>query len=381
MRNSHPEDTSKAYFLGTHRTKTPPETWNWISDKLELIGISRVADLTGLDRLGIPVYQAVRPKSRNLSVSQGKAITRIGAKVGAAMEAAELWHAEKLEDIHQVEATLDEMEKVSRLTTNSFPWRFTPSLLKSRPFRWIEATCLNNGQSDWLPLEMLKLDFSTGDYAQISPFHLSSNGLASGNCLAEAMLHSLCELIERHANYLVQRDPLRKQVIYKASVEDPVCRDLIERFVDAGMKLSIYDITWEAEVPVILTQAVAGDLPYIWHGSGCHPAPPIALCRALAETAQTRLTCISGARDDLPEDTPVPDPSHVFNSYTEPVEKYYFSGINDLSTQSIAGDLDRTVSRLTSLKHEVYCADLSREEIAIPVVSSFSPDLKMALHV
>ena len=36
-----------------------------------------------------------------------------------------------------------------------------------------------------------------------------------------------------------------------------------------------------------------------FHGSGCHPDRAIALARALTEAAQTRLTYITGIRDDL----------------------------------------------------------------------------------
>lgn len=40
--------------------------------------------------------------------------------------------------------------------------------------------------------------------------------------------------------------------------------------------------------------------PITFTGVGCHNDPAIALCRALIEAAQNRLTAISGARDDLP---------------------------------------------------------------------------------
>jgi ribosomal protein S12 methylthiotransferase accessory factor len=35
------------------------------------------------------------------------------------------------------------------------------------------------------------------------------------------------------------------------------------------------------------------------NGSGCHPDKGIALCRALTEAAQSRLTSIAGSRDDI----------------------------------------------------------------------------------
>ena len=61
------------------------------------VGITRLANVTGLDRIGIPVVQAVRPNSRSLSVSQGKGVDMDSAKASAMMEAFELWHAERIE--------------------------------------------------------------------------------------------------------------------------------------------------------------------------------------------------------------------------------------------------------------------------------------------
>ena len=52
--------------------------------------------MTGLDWVGIPVYQAARPNSRSLSVSQGKGLTPTQAKVSALMEALEGFHAEEI---------------------------------------------------------------------------------------------------------------------------------------------------------------------------------------------------------------------------------------------------------------------------------------------
>ncbi len=73
----------------------PPEvTWERIRPILRTLGITRVADVTGLDDVGIPVHQAIRPASHTLSVSQGKGVTHELARVSAAMEMIELAHAE-----------------------------------------------------------------------------------------------------------------------------------------------------------------------------------------------------------------------------------------------------------------------------------------------
>ena len=58
-------------------------------------GVSRLAEVTDLDLIGIPVFQAIRPAGLSLSVHQGKGVTREAAMIGALMEALECDHAEQ----------------------------------------------------------------------------------------------------------------------------------------------------------------------------------------------------------------------------------------------------------------------------------------------
>ncbi len=61
------------------------------------MGITRVANVTGLDRIGIPVVMVCRPNARSLAVSQGKGIDIDAATVSGLMESVELYHAEHIE--------------------------------------------------------------------------------------------------------------------------------------------------------------------------------------------------------------------------------------------------------------------------------------------
>ena len=64
---------------------------------MPLMGITRVANVTGLDRIGVPVVMVCRPNARSLAVSQGKGIDLAAATASGLMEAAELYHAEHIE--------------------------------------------------------------------------------------------------------------------------------------------------------------------------------------------------------------------------------------------------------------------------------------------
>src|SRR5918994_7932914 len=84
----------KRLFAGSHRTRVPVETLEQLLPIKHRFGITRVANVTGLDRIGLPVVLATRPNSRSVAVSQGKGTSLEAAKASAVMEAIELWHAE-----------------------------------------------------------------------------------------------------------------------------------------------------------------------------------------------------------------------------------------------------------------------------------------------
>ena len=59
-----PEDGPKLYREGTHRIVSPEGTLARMKPLAERMGITRLAVLTGLDRIGIPVAAAVRHSGR-----------------------------------------------------------------------------------------------------------------------------------------------------------------------------------------------------------------------------------------------------------------------------------------------------------------------------
>src|SRR4029453_18505705 len=90
------ERTSKVLRAGTHRSQTLEETLTRVLQFAPVMGITRVANVTGLDPVGIPVVMVCRPNSRSVAVSQGKGIDLASARASGLMEAVELYHAETI---------------------------------------------------------------------------------------------------------------------------------------------------------------------------------------------------------------------------------------------------------------------------------------------
>ncbi|MFI8944134.1 YcaO-like family protein [Streptomyces syringium] len=282
---------------GTVRARTPGQTWQALEPELERLGITRVARLTGLDCIGIPVWTAIRPSSRTLVASQGKGATDELAKISAVLEGAELWHAEQpmTAAVHGSHHGLGVPYPMDAL-----PVKVGHEDLRHLDLAWTEGTGLISGQSVLVPADLARWRSPCGDVPLLDVFHVTTNGLACGNTLGEATLHALFEVIERdvlHRDYTC--GGRQRTLVDPRSVEDRYCRDLIERLLDAGMALEIALVDSAYEIPVCAAYIWSEDYPVAFAGAGCHRDPHIALSRALTEAAQSRLTGIAGTRDNL----------------------------------------------------------------------------------
>ncbi|MHA1566275.1 MAG: hypothetical protein ACTSX7_13265, partial [Alphaproteobacteria bacterium] len=70
----------------TGRSVSPERTVSRVRPFLPAMGITRIANVTGLDTIGIPVVMVLRPNSRSVSVSQGKGFSLDDAKASGVME-------------------------------------------------------------------------------------------------------------------------------------------------------------------------------------------------------------------------------------------------------------------------------------------------------
>ena len=173
------------------------------------MGITRIADVTGLDRVGIPVALATRPNARSISVSQGKGLTLTAAKVSAAMESIETWHAENITLPIRYSAYEDLRYTISVADVDRLPLSANGSFDAMERLTWIEAQDLANGAPCLVPFELVNADYSEPALPGAGFFFSTTNGLASGNSRAEAILQALYEVVERGCHGTVDGDGWR----------------------------------------------------------------------------------------------------------------------------------------------------------------------------
>jgi YcaO-like protein with predicted kinase domain len=291
--------------LGTFRSASADQSLKAARVAAKKCGVSRLAGVTGLDHIGIPVWTAIRPLGRSLSVSQGKGVTDALAQISALMEAIELFHAENFlpaEIERSIELTVRDPDFAD---VAALPIRWNRDLDFESPIRWLEARSIITGKSKWIPKELINLD-TTGIYDGF--FVPSSNGLASGNSRSEALLHGLCEILERdqvsHWLLIENLSPglSGRRVNLSSGLPEPIER-AISLIRQAGLTVAVWCASVTIDIPcfVCAIADTSGNTLYPQHatGQGCHISKEVALLRAITEAAQSRLTFISGTRDDL----------------------------------------------------------------------------------
>jgi thioglycine synthase len=410
---------NKWLVSGTTRVIPPEKTFSRIISVSKQIGVTRLSDITYMDKLTIPNYSAVLPGTEDyIWVYSGKGRTKIDAKASALMECIERYCSLPSStqrsfiqgSYHQLSQKYNVLHPEEVVEPFNFKYRsnmtmdFLPGFdLFSRERVLVPASLALYRYSPKLPA--------------LNPFAFShTNGLAAGNVLEEAVCHSLCEIIERDAISLAE---LRTSVIpfhfirtiansLKAKqyplhslptnqwCDDPSLfpdvdiqdlkfvpvKALVRKFEEAQIPLIIKDVTSDIGIPTFNASSIewlTHDYGYLAEGQGTHPDARIALLRAITELSQTRAGNIQGARDDLHKIEYGQDNSNSGRAwqFMPSKNKIQFSQVTSYVNADILDDIKLILSRLqgAGLKKAII-VDLTIAEIGIPVVRAIVPGLE-----
>lgn len=378
---------------GTIREQAACDTLSRVGPIARSLGVTRLGNITGLDRVGVPVWIAVRPLAKSMTVSQGKGITDDLSKCSALMESIETYHAEQA-----VTSAMEQPLSVFRtscefVNPNRLPLRKPLPEGEDTVLQWVKGRDLRSNAIRWIPHELFALD-STNRRTRPRIFATSSNGLASGNTFREAVLHGMCELVERDQVSRWMRKNAgvssSSSKVILDSVDDAGCKDIINRCRHAGIDLHVWYTAVDFEIPVFWA-AVAdfsadAYFPHRAIGSGCHPSKEIALSRAVTEALQVRLSNISGLRDDVGwgryRDDAIRCPASWINDIRNQTDTVNFGSVFSLSYAERVPELLGCVQQ--SLENsgisEIIVVDLALDDIGVPVVFVCIPGLGLNVH-
>jgi ribosomal protein S12 methylthiotransferase accessory factor len=292
------------------RICTPEETLARVTPLFEGYGVTRLARITGLDRIGIPVWNAIRPNARSIAICQGKGITDLDAKVSAAMEALERAVAE-VPELTTMQSTSEQLRRKGFRcdSLDTLIGADQKPIESNEAVDWVDAHELGSSVPFKVPFDAIHLDRTKSNR-----FWQSSDGVASGNNEEEAVFHGILERIERDAETLWRLEgPDRRaaSAVDTRSLNDPVVDALLDQIHGAAFQLQLFDITSDIGIPAFSAllstknSGSGGQLRYVdvTNGTGAHPIAVRAAIRAITEAVQSRLTLISGTRDDVPPET------------------------------------------------------------------------------
>jgi len=310
---------------GPHREVPAATTLERLRPHLRTLGVTRIADITGLDRVGIPVHNAIMPRSwERLSIYNGKGVTAVDATASAVMEAVErfcAWQPMRAAAI----ASYADLAAGGRAVMDPAAYNLAPEprYHHDLPISWVEGF-------DLIAMEpVLVPQCLAGYYHRFHeiPCHriTTANGIASGNTLEEAVCHALTEILERDDWTMAELvgNRLRQTVKQRLGAAAPPDADAwlaernpsidlntlpaaaqrhVEAFRRAGVRVVLKYAAGDGTVPTVAaltTEDSGGAFSAAHAGYGTHPDAEVAVLRALTEVAQSRAVDIQGMREDL----------------------------------------------------------------------------------
>ncbi len=373
------------------RVTPPEETERRVLPLLARLPVTRVADLTPLDQIRLPVFAAVTPLARDLTTHMGKGTDATSARVSALMEAVERISAETGPAGVAMRSSFAELIRTSAwrpvepagfaLPSDT---RYTPE----RTFTWIRSHDLMSGESVLMPADLVLNPPSEGILHDVD-----TNGLASGNTYLEAVVHGLSEVIERDVESQLEFrslfcDPDDAQPSFPAV--DPaslpeVVAGWIGRLRAQELDAVIHEVTNDIGVASFLTlisdyryPTPSGFVTQHFAGWGTAPDADLAVLRSVTEAVQSRLGIIQAARDSF--NTTRLGRRATTRGYRRRLlqegHRISLSQVSSFRCTDLRDDLRFLTQRLAAVGvGQIIVTDLSRPDLGIPVVRVRVPGL------
>jgi ribosomal protein S12 methylthiotransferase accessory factor len=373
------KDAFKGYTLDQDKLITPEETVQRFKAKLKEVNLDILERTVRIDdgRLDIPVYFSVCGKDAvdviGTKKQMGKGSTPQQSEASAVMELAERFSFFSfcknpknfvVEEYRNVEDRAIPFALIALSVHDSSDEVQKAKEVFSRiPLRWTWAYNLAKEEEILIPFNWF--------YA-INEF----NGPSAGNCMEEALIQGICEIVERHVCSLVSRDKRKTPPIALNSITDPVALEMIRKYQKVGVKLFITDFTLDTGIPTIGALAYdPGTFPerseIVWT-AGTTPGPHKALIRALTEVAQLAGDFNSRSNyvaSGLPKFRSLDEAEFVMHAG----KGIPISELPDLSHQNIKVEVENCIHALSRRGMEILVVDVMHPRLQIPAFYTIIP--------
>jgi ribosomal protein S12 methylthiotransferase accessory factor len=255
------------------------------------------------------------------------------------------------------------------------------------PLDGLVAAGLEHGGTLLLPAEICLR--RSPARARMTPPFLLSTGCAAGRTKADAILHGLCELIERDAAGLWWRGGMRGRplALEDAALGEAAALLAALRRGSGSRRTWLLDITTDLGVPAVAAVSARADGKGFACGLGARPTLAAAARGAVMELCQIELAqaVVAAKRTEGGEDRLNPrDRAHVARATlidTDKCRLLHPQGAPARRETCAAQDAERQIhwlaERLAAAGIGAFVIDLTRPMFAIPVVRVIAPGLQI----
>ena len=247
---------------------------------------------------------------------------------------------------------------------------------------WVAARSLRDGSTTWLPADIC-LRRSAGVRDFVAPFKLST-GCGAGASFNDALLHGLCELIERDAVALWWRGGLRGRAIDKSSAAGQAGAELLARLRGGSTRRTswLLDITTDVGVPCVVAISVASGGGEFACGHAARPSRAAAVRSAISEMCQIELgqaVIAAKLREGGEAALNAADGMHLRRAALIDAASCVLLHPTELPPAEDQGPmtLEAILGRLARMGIEPLALDLTRPLLGIPVARVVAPALQL----
>ena len=353
------KDAFKRYTHDQDKILTPEETVRRFKEKLKDVDLDILEQTIRIDngRLDIPVYFSICGKDAEAVIGtkkqMGKGGTPAQSEASAVMELAERFSFFSfcenpdnffIEEYRKLKAPAIPFEAIARsVHDDSDELDRSKEIFSRLPLKWTWAYNLSREEEILIPFNW---------FYTINEF----NGPSAGNCVEEAVVQGICELIERHVSSVISRNRLKTPAINVDSVSDPLSLEMVGKYRKAGVDLYITDFSLDTGIPSVgILAHDPSTFPekseIVWT-AGTTPDPQKALSRALTEVAQLAgdfNTSANYVASGLPKFSSLEEADFVIQSDRQ----VDITQLPDLSDNNIRIEVENCISALSQNNMEV----------------------------
>ncbi|MEN6487196.1 MAG: YcaO-like family protein [Syntrophobacteraceae bacterium] len=384
MSNVALRDSFKVYSHDQDKTRSPEETVKWVRDRLAKLDVKILDKTVRIDtgRLNIPVYISLcgedATRLTGTKKQMGKGATPIQSEASALMELMERFSffsfvrnghfpLHRYGEVASRAVSPDLLKRA--LHDSDTPVARCSEFLEGFPMRWTTARNLTLDRDQWVPIDWFYL---INEY----------NGPAAGNTLEEAILQSLCEVVERHVGSVICHERRHTPTIAPESLKDPAAVELVEKFKSKGIRVFLKDFSLDTGIPTVgalaYDPATFPEKSEIIFTAGTTSNPEKSLCRALTEIAQLAgdFESRTSYRPTLPKYTSLEEASYLMDE-SEPVS---IETLPNLDHNNMKVEIERCVAALAKIGLEVLVANATHPVLGVPVVYTMIPGAHFLDH-